>query len=218
MDKYSLYFFGTIYILNYIKFHPVEWSDLESSRRGGVGDQAGPTPTPAVREFLALLEQKGDLFTQREFEEHCIHEWSDWFYVQTANEQRGVRAKLRNNFYPSMIDTLYVYALLIEERVGDVYLVSPELDARDKIDLIVRVTGLTVGLALVGPTEEADQDRNYKTQHRPGIADGEVIVVKLPNNRPKSPGNKRWFQIEDFAVLFNFIEHATWEDDGGIRN
>lgn len=176
MDKYSLFFCGTMYILNYLRFHPVEWGDLEWSRRGGFGDQAGPTPTPAVREFLALLEQKGDLFTQREFVEHCIRVWGDWFYGLTANQQRGVRAKLRNNFYPSMIDTLYVYALLIEERIGDVYLVSPELDARDKIDLIVRVNGLTIGLALVGPTDEADQNRDYKTQHRPGIADSEVIV------------------------------------------
>ena len=39
------------------------------------------------------------------------------------------------------------------------------------------------------------------------LADGEILVVKLPSNRPKSPRNKRWFQIGDFGVLFDFIEH-----------
>lgn len=205
MTNLDLHFFGSEYIVNYLRFHPVDWSDLHLSRRGGAGDQAGVTPTPAVAEFLALLKQNGDLFTQREYEEHCRRVWCEWFNRLPEHLQRGVIAKLHNNFYPSMIDTLHVYALLVEERIGDCYIVSPEMDARDKIDLIVKVNGQAIGLALIGPTDDADHDRAYKTEHRPGIADDQLIVVKLPNARPRTPGNKRWYQLQDFQVLLEIM-------------
>ncbi len=200
MTNLDLYFFGSEYIVNYLRFHPVDWSDLQLSRRGGAGDQAGVTPTPAVQEFLALLKYKGELFTQREYAEHCRWVWRNWFNLLSQPQQRGVTAKLHNNFYPSMIDTLHVYALLVEERIGDCYIVSPEMDARDKIDIIVKVNGQAIGLALVGPTEQAEQDRAYKVEHRSSIADDQVVVVKLPNARPRAPGNKRWYCLQDFQV------------------
>lgn len=214
MTNLDLYFFSSEYIVNYLRVHPVDWSDLDLSRRGGVGDRAGVTPTPAVAEFLALLQQKRDLFTQREYEEHCRAVWCEWFNRLEVNHQRGVIAKLHNNFYPSMIDTLHVYALLVEERVGDCYIVSPEMDARAKIDLIVKVNGQAFGLALIGPTDDADHARAYKTEHRPGIADDQVLVVKLPNARPRAPGNKRWYRIEDLTAVFDSIEQteSRWMD------
>src|SRR5262245_41698737 len=114
-DSVALVYIKSPVILDYLTQHPIDWSHRDLAKRGGVGDSAGMTPTPAVREFLSLLrERRGALFTQEDFAQHCQQAWREWWSQKTLPQQKGVIAKLYRNFYPSLIDSLYVWALLVE--------------------------------------------------------------------------------------------------------
>ncbi len=204
MDNRSvkLITFRSDYIVRYISEHPISWANLGlANYRGCPADQAGCPPTPSVHEFLAMLGEQQDLFTQDEFVDHCEWQWYDW--LQTKNEQQrlGVLAKQRCNFYPSMIDSLHAWALLSESGWFDICVIDSYADALSKVDLTLVSPYSTVKVALLGPKEQASIWRSYKLNCRAGTDDAHAIAVKMPENRPRNPGNKRWYQIEDFGHL-----------------
>lgn len=202
MIEPRLLFFASAYIEDFLAEHPVQWLDRELAERGGVGDRAGRTPTPAAREFFEMLHNAGTLFTQAEYAERCLRRWKTWFEQLAPPQQRGVRVKLFNNFYPSLMDSLHVMALLAEARRFDTYLIDARMDVLDKVDLTLMWDGKLFRVALVGPTAQAQDDRHYKITHRPGAHDEVVHVVRLPPERPRGAGNKRWFELQDFAFLW----------------
>lgn len=181
--------------------HPMEWLDTEMSARGEEGDRAGITPTPAVREFLALCQAAPELFTHQQYTDHCVQQWDAWFSTLSLPRQRGVIAKLRNNFYPAMIDTLHAQALLVEACVFDFVLLDWQSDVKDKVDLILQKQNRILRLGLVGPSPRARANREFKLVHRPGKYDQHIITITMSWNRPTSRGNKRWFTTEDFSFL-----------------
>jgi len=194
--------FGTDYIVEYLTKNPVDWSSSELACRGGPGDKAGEPPSPAVFEFLSLLDEQGGLFTQREYWEHCKDRWRDWLTrdEMTRRNARGVKAKLYRNFYPSMIDSLHAWALLNEAGWFDVCVVDTYQDAVGKTDLLLKHGDVTIRVALIGPTDKAQSDRKYKVENRDS-AMGNPIEVSMGFDRPRSPGNKRWYDLDDFKAL-----------------
>ena len=177
------------------------WADKELSARGEEGDLAGITPTPAVREFLALSQAAPELFTHQQFIDHCVHNWHTWYSTLSLPRQRGIVAKLRNNFYPAMIDTLHAQALLVEACVFDFVLLDWQSDVKDKVDLILQKQNQVLRLALVGPSPGARANREFKLLRRPGKYDQHIITVTMSWDRSTVRGNKRWFTKEDFSFL-----------------
>ena len=107
-ERVTLLYFRSDYVVDFISQHPIDWKDRALAMRGGAGDQAGVTPTPAVHEFLSLLGKKQALFTQEEYHRYCAFVWRDWLLGKPEIQRQGVEAKLYRNFYPSMIDSLHV--------------------------------------------------------------------------------------------------------------
>jgi hypothetical protein len=200
-DSVALIYLSTDAILSFMTEHPIDWSDKELAKRGGIGDSAGLSPTPAVREFLALLRQHHGLFTQEVFAQHCAHVWDAWWKTLSRHQQSGVRAKLYRNFYPSLIDSLHVWSMFVEAQWFDRCILDSCDDATGKTDITVTNKMITHHIALLGPTKQALRDREYKLNIRhPGLL-AHTIAIQLPPSRDVGPGNKRWFNLTDFQSL-----------------
>jgi hypothetical protein len=201
VGQISLVYLASRAIVRYITAHPIAWKPRDLAKLGGPGDQAGMTPTPAVEEFLGLLATKQDLFTQAEYTEHCVKQWLSWWEGLPDERREGVTAKLYNNFYVSMIDSLHVWALLVEAGWYDRCVVDSVADAVGKSDLTLYREASLVRLALIGPGQRARDSRTYKRHYRPGEADATVYEVQLSAEYPREPGHKRWYRLENFAAL-----------------
>lgn len=196
MSERALLYIPSAEIVEYISAHPIDWADehKDKAKRGGVGDLL--TPTPAVEEFLNLLIDQRGLFTQEEYMRYCVGKWSEWAQSKTVDQKWGIRTKLYRNFYPSMIDSLHVWAMLCESGMFEMCFLSATEDAIGKSDLVLRSGSKELRLALLGPTSQAGDDRKYKIGHRNNGEAG-CIEVQLSLNYPKNPGNKRWFKKSD---------------------
>lgn len=212
-----LLYFPSRYIVEYISKHPIDWGDRELARRGGDGDRAGIPPTPSVQEFLSLLSERRELFTQREFWDYCAAKWQDWLDGQVRKFQTwpeysrprvvdGLRAKAFRNFYPSMIDSLHAWSMLSETGMFDRCIMDTYDDATGKSDITVTGHGVDCRIALIGPTKYATQDRTFKEQHRAGYEDAnKSVLVQMPEERERQPGNKRWYRPSDFLRVYTAL-------------
>lgn len=196
MSERALLYIPSAQIVGFVTRNPIDWSKREWSELHGPGDMAGKTPTPAVEEFLNLLIQKRGLFTQKEYMQHCWDAWDTWIRPKPSIQKYGVKAKLYRNFYPSMVDSIHVWAMLCETGMFDLCFMSATEDAIGKSDLILHSDGRELRLALLGPTDKALRDREYKIRHRDN-GDAGCIEIRLPIEYPRSPGNKRWFRKSD---------------------
>lgn len=198
-------------IVDFVSRNPIDWDVKEYARRGGSGDQAGMPPTPAVEEFLDLLLERCALFTQREYWVHCWHKWNIWIAGKPTEQQRGVKAKLYRNFYPSMIDSLHVWSMLCESGMFDTCVLNSLEDAIGKTDLMVRSKQRILRIAFLGPTDSAVSDRAYKMQHRNGGQDVHCVEIQMPKEYPRQPGNKRWFRRSDIMSAMLAADADSYE-------
>lgn len=199
MDRRVLLALSPPYIVRYIAQHPVRFDDAWAAKRGSIGDTAGVTPTPAVHEFLVLLEEKKDLFAQPEYIAHCAARWGGWWKRLSEEQKMGVAAKLRCNFYCPMIDTLHVWAMLFLTQWYDTCWLDSLDDAIGKTDITLKKGNRTVRVALRMGTQKAAADRRYKVAHRGGTPD--CIEIPLPSDRPWEPGHKIWYRLSDLECL-----------------
>lgn len=183
-------------IIRFVSDNPIDWSDPDLAKRKGPGDRAGATPTPAVEEFLNLLLIERQLFTQKRYADWCFGRWCDWLIEKQDEQVMGVKAKLYRNFYPSMIDSLHVWAMLVESGRFDSCALDSADDAIGKTDLTITSGDGVFRLALLGPTDNAMQDRQYKIKHR-SAGETACIEIALPIAYPRKPGNKRWFKAPE---------------------
>lgn len=213
MDRIVLLYFPSRHIVEYITKHRIDWADAELARRGGDGDKAGIPPTPSVQEFLALLRETGALFSQEEYWAHCVNQWQSWInkvmrdpMKRNVRVYEGLRAKAYRNFYPAMIDALHVWALLCETSQFDCCFLDSYLDATGKSDITVVSGAQECNIALIGPTKQAIQDRAYKETHRSGYESANrSIIIRMPIERKREPGNKRWYQLADFEPVYKAL-------------
>lgn len=218
-ERVTLLYLGSKAIENYIARHPVSWANAELAKRGGIGDRAGMPPTPMVYEFFSLVAQKQGLFTQSEYRDHCFEQWCSWNKLENQDMREGVAAKLYRNVYPSMVNTLHAWSLLVEARWFDLCVIDTATDALSKHDLIVSRSGCTpIALDLFIQTERAVNDRQYKLSHRKASRDFvcESFDVPLPihDRQKRQPGNMRWYCLKDFAHVY--VKYQ--EEDGADSN
>lgn len=211
MSERALIYIPSEEIVSFVTNHPIDWMDRQRdfAKRGGAGDSAGATPTPAIEEFLNLLIEKRSLFTQREYMHHCWYKWEAWIRGLSSDQKVGVKAKLYRNFYPSAVDSLHVWAMLAETGSFEMCLMSATEDAIGKSDLILRSGSREVRLALQVQTRQSQDDRAYKMQHR-GNDEAGCIEVWLDLKAPKFPGNKRWFKKTDvMSAIMSSVYQPT---------
>lgn len=208
----ALLYFCSRYIVDFITVHPINWCPgcKELAKLHGAGDLAGMPPTPAVYEFLKLLSQRHDLFSQEEFRTYCFQQWEEWLQDKTLIQRRGLGAKLYRNFYPTLIDSLHAWALLTESgRFLRCYLDSNH-DAVGKVDITVENRyGKVFHLDLKSPGSKTEMYSQYKQKYRHTGEEVHSLTITLPWERKKTPGNKRWYCLEDFHQLFRQEETIT---------
>lgn len=216
-SRVTLLYFASKVIENYIDRHPIDWSNADLAKRGGIGDQAGPPPTPMVHEFFMLTSLKQQLFTQTEFADFCFERWEDWEPLNNKLMRKGVAAKLFRNIYPSMINTLHAWALFLEHQWFDACVIDSLMDSISKHDIIVYREGCApIALDLYIGTDRSINDRQYKRAHRKSLRDfiGETFDIPLPMSRPKrQPGNMRWYCLKDFEHVYatSRKEASLWD-------
>lgn len=211
----SLIYMSSRHIVEYIAQHPILWMDdkKEMATIGGAGDKAGLPPVPSVELWLQCLRGKERLFTQEEYAAQCFGDprWAMWLRGKGQDQIDGLRIKLYRNFYPSMIDSLHVWALLAETGLFDSCIVESDKDAIAKIDLTVTVQDHRLPLAIRGPTEKAAQSRTYKRTMRGSGHEVQSIELALSIRKPRTPGNKRWFDAEE--VVTAILTHDLTKGD-----
>lgn len=213
----TLLYIGSKAIEQYIASHPINWHDKSLACRNGLGDQAGMPPTPMVYEFLSLLKKRQALFTQSEYRDHCFQQWDDWPALQDTLYRKGVEAKLYRNVYPSMIDSLHVYSLLVEAKWFDKCVLDSTTDAVSKHDLLAFRGSLPpIALDLFAGSSSAISDRQYKKSHRQSLTGiiCQTYEVPLSMARPaRRPGNKRWYCLKDFEQVYAdyCAQHSLWD-------
>lgn len=199
MDRrITLTYIASSAIIDYISKHPIDWTDNHLAQLGQPGDKR--TPTPAMSLFFELFANRRALFSQTEYIAYAEEQWRDWFDLLSPLEYRGVRARLRCNFYVSAIDSLHVWAMLIETGRFNSCVIDTVLDVTGKTDITVtNQEGKTVSIGLAVSTRAGREAYAHKRAHR-GISQN-AVMVWLPLDRPRSPGNKRWYQVEDIATV-----------------
>lgn len=201
-DGLLLTAFSPDYIVSFVAQHPVNEANKQLAGVGKPGDRR--PPTPAVAEFLTLLRNKRDLFTGQEYADHCKMVWSAWWARLGYWEQLGMEARIRCNFYRSMVDALHVWAMLSRDpRFERCYIDSVE-DATGVSDVTVVSAGRVIHLALLVDTNAAKSQASYKRRVR-NPTKAVFHDVFLLMSRPKSPGNKRWYQPGDFTFLDEMV-------------
>lgn len=219
----SLIYMSSSHIVDYVAQHPINWMDdkREMGRIGGAGDRAGLPPVPSVEMWIALLRKNERLFTQAEYTDYCFGDprWRAWMDGKPTEARDGLRVKLFRNFYPSMIDSLHVWALLAEVGLFDSCIVETDRDALAKIDMTIAVGNRRLALALRGPTPEATWSKDYKQRYRNDGKAANAIELALSIKKPRSPGNKRWFDQEELvtAILCHDLSKGTFEAASDFR-
>jgi len=197
-------------IKDYCAMHPVNWSDRELACLGGPGDRAGRPPVSSVEIFLDLLRSERGLFTQERFWDGCVASWGEWLLVLPNRnrrddpevQRRGLQAKAYRNFYPSMIDSLHVWSMLVEVGGFDRCFLDSVEDHTGKTDLTVcEKNGTVHRIALQGRSGKSKQMRRPAAR---GEMAPDVHVVRMPDFavRPRGVGNKQWFDKDDFFTTW----------------
>jgi len=186
-------------ILDYFRSYQVNWGD----KRLADNDGNVRTPSPAIGMFYELYHLKGgDLFTQSEYYDYCAQKWGAWFMNLRENQKEGLRHRLYGSFYPSAVDTVYAWALLVETRRFSKCIIDSLNDAVSKVDISVYDNRKNrYSLALSTDSKRNAEWKTHKRKYR-GAMRGNTHEILLPLSRPKGIGNKRWYEISDFYEFF----------------
>jgi len=203
-ERERLVYFSSDVIKAFCERNPITWGD--SKKANGPGNIL--TPSPAMGVFFSCLRNKKKLFTQQEYANYAWDIWSNWKDELTEEQIEGLTIRLYRNFYVSAIDSLHAWSLLIETGKFDYCLLDTTDDAVSKQDISAWTKdGIHIGIALFIASESSKRWVKYKREHR-GAPNKETIDVPLSMDRPRSPGNKRWYSIDDFDPVFKFIDQT----------
>lgn len=195
----KLLYFSSTMILEFCKKHPVNMYTRNLAERGDI-----LTPSPAMGEFFDCLLNKGRLITQEDYITYTHNQWHEWFTGLQSQQKEGIVARLARNFYPSAIDTVHAWALLVESGKFKSAVIDILEDAVGKTDLTVEAkNGYKYKIGLSIDNRYSRQREAYKRAYRGDVPD-DLIDIRLPMERNKI-GNKRWYEIEDFEPLFEQI-------------
>ncbi len=191
---------NTLQIREFVREHPIEQRDKSLSYMGGPGCRAGMPPSPAIHEFMKLYKLKSDLFHQKDFTWHCFYAWEQWLKNQIQIMKRGVASKLYNNFYPSMIDSIHVHALITQ--MGFRCRIDTKADVVGGVDVSAYVGSTVVDIALTTGSNYAVQWAHYKWDSE-RAQNKTMRVVDVPK------GDKVWYNEIDFMFLKSIPANST---------
>lgn len=215
----SLVYIPSREIVNFCKENPIDWGNKDLAKIGGIGDRAGMPPVASVEVFLDLYHVKKSLFKQEEYFEHCLNLWAsvdpEWVYslddqpgrpinspsfISYPSFKDGLRAKAYRNFYPSMIDSLHVWAMMVESKWFKVCYLDSCDDATGKSDITaIDRNGNEYKFALLIGSKSGINSLKYKKGQRSGYGTSNIVYMPLPIERPAYPGNKRWYCADDIV-------------------
>jgi len=196
----KLLYFSSTTILEFGKKHPVDMYTRDLAELGDI-----LTPTPAMGEFFDCLLNKGKLITQEEYITYTLNQWQEWVTGLKSWQKEGIVARLARNFYPSAIDTIHAWALLVESGKFKSAVIDILEDAVGKTDLTVEAkNGRKYKIGLSIDNAYTRRREAYKRTYR-GIVPEDLIDIRLSMARNKI-GNKRWYEIGDFKPLFEQIQ------------
>lgn len=205
-EQATLVYFSSDIIKDFVKRNPIDWG--HKCLANGPGNIK--TPTSAMEVFFSNLHSKKKLFTQKEYATYAWEEWKSWKKKLTKRQIQGVEARLYRNFYPSAIDSLYVWSMLVETDRFALCTIDIAEDVYSKTDLTVWSKNKDkYKIALHVDSEYCKKWTKYKKSVRGKPVD--VIDVVLTMDRPRKPGNKRWYTIEDLEPLLptQVLEEST---------
>lgn len=187
-------------IKSFCTAHPIQWATREIANQGDI-----LTPTPGMQVFFDLLLESNRLFNQEQYYARACQVWRDWLDRLDDRRRWGIKARLYRNFYPSGIDSIHAWALLVETGLFDACYIDPLDDAKSKTDItVITKDRRAISIALYFGGAYSRQRTEYKRRVRGGPAN--AVDVILPETRPRSPGNKRWYEVQDFAHVLELAE------------
>jgi hypothetical protein len=211
IDRITLPYIASEAIQKFVAEHPIDWTNYRAGHLGQDGDVR--TPTPCMAEFWRLLLGTGRMFCQWEYARYAIGQWPDFVRQLTERQLEGLTARLCCNFYVSGISTLHVWAMLVETGVFQTCIVDSVLDAVKSIDILVTTRcGQSIPIALRSGSPWAVEafERKCSSEGRAGKPPDGACMLILPRERPRNPGNMRWYTIDDLRpVLERTGENAT---------
>lgn len=196
----KLIYLSSSAIKSFCTRHPIQWATREIAEQGDI-----LTPTPGMQVFFDMLLEGNKLFTQDQYYDRACVVWGDWLARLDDKTRWGIKARLYRNFYPSAIDSIHAWALLVETGLFDACYIDPLEDAKSKTDITVWTKDRrSISIALYWGGAYSRRRTEYKRLVRGGPVN--AVDVILPEDRPRAPGNKRWYETQDFAPVLEMAE------------
>lgn len=206
-----LEYYSSRHIQEFVTRFPVDWCDDRkylANRVGCLADLCGRPPVPSMLVFFQTVIGHG-LITQDQMWIASLEEWGQDFPPETCEARKrgyskakcleALQVKCFRNFYSSAIDSLHVFALLVECRVAGRCTLDCAQDVCSATDLIVESYNHHFTIALVAGSSSGQNSLNHKRSHRQ--AKPCDFTLPLPMDRPKTPGNKRWYNPDDLKPI-----------------
>lgn len=193
--------------------------------RGGLADQCGRPPVPTMQVFFNAVTSLSRPITQEELWEWCKNAWGmQWLQsvpgqkvrrrpdgtleqITLADLHEALRIKTYYNFYASAIDSLHVFALLVESGAAEWCVLDCAEDVLGGTDLSVGAGDLHCTIALRASTQWARDDAAHKQKNRGATTT--QFVIEWPRSRLKGVGDKRWYTLDDLVPVLDALKHTT---------
>lgn len=201
---YEVIYHSSEYILDWFSDpnHHVSWCPHELVDMGNF-----LTPVPGMQVFFEYLGMRGGLFTQKEFSDYFWSLIPDFKDGLERIRLRGLGARIWHNFYPSAIDSLHVWALLVESGRFARCLINSTEDVVGKTDLIVYTkNGQRLDLALRVDSPRSNYwagQKQVNVSGMRGVNEGTIDLLLPYSGRERGVGNKRWYNYDDLKPVFD---------------
>jgi hypothetical protein len=187
--------------------NPMDWGEDKNWRAKAIAVFKLHMPL-GFGTWFRYLKTTGGLPTQEQFIELYIREHIDWWNHLDKETRECAIARAARQFFPSAVDSVFVYKLMIENSTGlsAVHLdVLEDAELKRDVSIFVGDERHRISMDLKGPLTAYQQECNeHKAIYRRG--DPSVIIVQMPWRR-KTFGNKRWFELGDFQHIFELRDH-----------
>lgn len=198
-ENVTLLYLRSDVIERFIEENPIDWGGGEAAQRAN-SDGNLFTPIPAMFCFFDFLNKRKSLFTQSDYARFSYESFGGWVEGLEDRQKHGLIWRLKRNFYPSAIDSLHVWALLVESGKFDSCTLDVQADAVGKKDLTCKTKdGATIKIQLKGCRSDTAYFFDWRKWTSRGI-DSEALEIWLPWEREKK-GGKRWYNWNDLAPI-----------------
>lgn len=173
----------------------------------------------AISTFTNHLIQTRKILTQREFADAYMQEHKSIFSQLSDHDRKCIWVRAARCFYPSCVQSLQGYALLVENHGGfsAVYWDVQE-DASKGHDVTCLVADYyRINVQLKGVRNPNRLFWDDVRRKSPSF-DANAIIVELPtlHDRPNTFGNLSWYHVSDFHKVFELRERYLRQISGDL--